>query len=340
MKTLPLTRARHAGNFATALEDKGEPTERLLERTRLPAEFLDNIGGDGIISAVNMLDFAEVAARHTGILDLGFWAGMVPIEEYGDFGKHVASAPSLHSAILTFCREVRGECSEANYYLRLGKSSAWFCHGPVGATSPQQSQHELYALMIIVQVIQLAMGANWKPARIRLQSKDESGARDNGFLLQTSIEFGAPITAVEFPLEGLVAPLDHASTKAYASRKHDTTAFADQFPDDPVNSLKRLIATYTRQSRQPTVELAAELAGVSKRTLQRFLSDKATTYSELVDQVRFDMALPLLSDRSYSITDISIQLAYANVAHFSRAFKRISGMSPNSYRKICEQQID
>lgn len=340
MKTLPLTRARHASNFATALEVKGEPTERLLERTRLPAEFLDSIGGDGVISAVNMLDFAEVAARKTGIRDLGVWAGKVSIEEYGDFGKHVASAPSLHSAILTFCREVHGECSTANYYLKLGKSSAWFCHGPVGTTISQQSQHELYALMIIIQVIQLAMGANWKPAHIRLQSKDESGAWDNDFLSKINIEFGAPITSVEFPIESLASPLHHASIKPYSSRKHDATAFADQLPNDPVNALKRLIATYTMPSQYPTIELAAEFAGVSKRTLQRFLSDKGTTYSGLVDQVRFDMATPLLRNRSYSISDISMQLAYSNVAHFSRAFKRISGMSPKSYRKICEQQID
>lgn len=336
MKTLPLTRARHASNFAIALEDKGEPAERLLEKTRLPAEFLDSIGGDGVISAVNMLNFAENAARRTGIMDLGFWAGMVPIEDYGDFGKHVASAPSLHSAILTFCREVRGECSEANYYLTLGKSSAWFCHGLVETTSSQQSQHELYALMIIVQVIQLAMGANWTPARIRLQSKDESCTRDNDFLSNTNIEFGAPITAVEFPLESLAAPLQHASIKTYWSSKHDATAFTDQFPDDPVNALKQLIATYARQSQQPTIELAANLAGVSKRTLQRFLSDRTTTYSELLDQVRFDMALPLLCDRSNSITDISNELGYANVAHFSRAFKRATGMSPVSYRKMLQ----
>ena len=337
MKTLPLTRARHASNFAVALEDLGEPAERLLERTRLPAEFLDSIGGDGVISAVNMLDFAETAARHTGILDLGFRAGLVPVEQYGQFGRHVASAPSLHSAIVTFCREVRGECSEADYYLTFGETSAWFCHGPVGATTEQQSQHELYALMIITQVIQLALGSGWKPARIRLQSRDESGARDNDFLSKTSIEFGAPITAVEFPLEGLATPLQYTSTRAYSSRKHDATAFADRFPEDPVDALKELIATYTRQSQQPTIQHAAELAGVSKRTLQRFLKNRATTYSELVDQVRFDLALPLLSDRSYSITDISVQLGYSNVAHFSRAFKRITGMSPHAYRKICQQ---
>ena len=334
MKTLPLTRARHASNFVIALENKGEPAERLLERTGLPAEFLDSIGGDGVISAVSMLDFAETAARHTGILDLGARAGMVPLEEYGEFGKHVASAPILHGAIMTFCREVRGECSGADYYLTIGKTGAWFCHGPVATTSLQQSQHELYALMIMIQVIQLALGSNWKPVHIRLQSFDESCAKVNDYLLKTNIDFGAPITAVEFPLESLTTPLRQPDRKACTLRDQDIEAFKDQFPDDPVIALKQLIATYARQSQQPSIEHIAGLAGVSKRTLQRFLNSMATSYSELVDQVRFDMALPLLHDKSYSITEISSQLGYADVAHFSRGFKRITGISPLAYRRI------
>ena len=39
-------------------------------------------------------------------------------------------------------------------------------------------------------------------------------------------------------------------------------------------------------------------------------------------------------DGQLTITDISFELGYANVAHFSRAFKRISGLSPKMYRNL------
>ena len=339
MKSVPLTRARHANNFAIALEDKGALIDGLLNRSHLPAELLQSIGDDGVISALSMLDFAENAAHQTGILDLGYWAGIVPLESYGEFGKHVVSAPTLYSAITTFCREVRSECSEADYYLKHDSSSAWFCHGPVGTSPIQQSQHELYALMIIIQVIQLALGSDWHPKRIRLQSRDKSGAKENKYLLKCDIEFGAPITAVEFPLKSLAAPLNKPARKSYTykavncgSTADDSDSFTINLPGDPLIALQELIALYIKQSKQPSIELAAELAGVSKRTLQRFLNSKATTYSDLLDQVKFNMAVPLLNDKSNSITDISLELGYANVAHFSRAFKRITGMSPKDYR--------
>jgi len=330
MKTIPLTRARHARNFAVALKDKGEASAQLLDRARLQPEFLDSIGRDGVISAIKMLDFAETAAWQTGILDLGFWAGSVPIEEYGTFGKHVTSSPNLHSAILTFCREVPEECSEANYFLTLGKTSAWFCHGPV---SSNMLQHELYAMMIIIQVIQQAMGSDWKPVNIRLQSEDDSLIRDNDFLLGMNIEFGAPITAVEFPLGALIWPLRQPSNTPYTNGSETAEAFIDKFPGEPTLALKKLIASHMRQSQQPSIEHIAEIAGMSKRTLQRVLSRRSTTYSRLIEQVRLDLALPLMANAQYSITDISAKLGYANIAHFSRAFKRQTGLAPRTYRQ-------
>lgn len=339
MESIPLTRVRHASNFVFALEEKGEPLygqpmERLLEGAKLPADLLHGIGDDGIISAVSMLEFAETAAHQTGILDLGFWAGKMPVEDYGDFGKRVICAPSLHGAIKTFCDEVRSECSTADYYLTHNRLSAWFCHGPVGVPPIRQSQHELYALMIIIQVIQLALGKRWKPSRIRLQTIDESCARDNHYLLDTNIEFGAPVTAVEIPLNSLATPLKNAAKRTC---KMNSVDIAENFSENPIAALKDLIAQQTWQSKQPSIELAAELAGVGKRTLQRYLSNNATSYRQLMDQVKYEIALPLLQDRSNSVTTISRELGYSDIAHFSRAFKRISGMSPRMYRKMLDK---
>lgn len=336
MKYIPLTRARHANNFAIALEEKGAPIDRLLDRARLPAELLYSVGDDGVIPALNMLEFAETAALHTGILDLGFWAGTVPIEKYGEFGQHVVSAPTLYTAIKTFCDEVSDECSEANYYLKHDGAHAWFCHGPVADSPVQQSQHELYVLMIITQVIQLALGSDWYPTRIRLQARDDASVKMNPYLSNANIEFGAPITAVEFPVASFATPLKPPARNVYTFLPRGDAATTISLPRDPLIALKELIALYIKQTKQPTIELTAEMAGVSKRTLQRFLNSKDTSYSDLLDEVRFNMALPLLNDKSNSITDISFELGYANVAHFSRAFKRITGMSPKSYRKILE----
>lgn len=332
MKSIPLTRARHATNFATAMEAKDMPVERLLSRSGLPVDLVENVDDNSVISALNMLGFAENAALDTGIEDLGFWAGTCPIEKYGNFGIRVTSKPSLYEAIQTYCAEVKGECSEADYYLLQDQAMAWFCHGPILMAPSIQLQHELYALMIMVQVIQLALGADWQPKTIRLQTNNVSGLSNNDFLLSANIEFGAPITAICVPLISLAKPVSHS--RQGNSRKGNICLpeHTANLSIDPMVALQQLITGIIQQSKPLRIELAAEAIGTSKRTLQRYLQSKGTNYSNLVDQARYKIALPLLKDRSISITEISYEIGYSHLAHFSRSFKRTTGMSPRAYR--------
>ena len=334
IKSVPLTRARHAINFGLALESKGIQAENWLKRSRLPVDLLEKRNDDCVVSALCMLDFAETAAADTCIHDLGYWAGTEPIKSYGDFGAHVVQAFSLYDAIQTFCSKVRGECSEADYYLVYNETKAWFCHGP-SADCMLQRQHELYALMIMMQVIRLALGTDWRPAQLRLQQKNETKLADNDFLAGSNIEFGAATTGIEIPLQKLATkikgPVGNLRIRS-GSRPDSYSAFFPSFPSDPLTALQALISNHIQQSKKPSIEIAAEFAGVSPRTLQRYLRSKATSYSKLLDQVRFDMAMPMLNDQSATISEIAYQLGYSNIAHFSRAFTRIAGMSPRAYR--------
>ena len=299
MKPIPLTRARHASNFAIALRRKGSPVERYLGRSHLPVDLVEQVSSDSVISALSMLDFAEKAAAGTGIRDLGYWAGMLPIEECGDFGARVGHAPSLYAAIQTFCSQVRGECSAADYYLINDGAKAWFCHGPFGSDF---RQHELYALMIMMQVIWLALGSDWRPAMLRLQQDNEAALYSNDFLLGSNIQLNAVATGIEIPLDKLATAIPDSDRKVSVSGMRSNSDSAP-FPIDPLSALQELISDHIRKSRKPSIEFAAEVAGVSTRTLQRYLSSKATSYSSLIDQVRFNMAMPLLNDGSVSITE-------------------------------------
>ena len=331
MKTIPLTRARHAGNFVIALQDQGQPVEPYISRFKLLDNLVVNVGGNSVMSAVTMLSFAERAALDTGIFDLGFFAGSVPVQEYGEFGQHVAGAPNLYSAIKTFCNEVSNECSAAGYYLTHDGISAWFCHSPIQGTPVLQLQHELYALMIMTQVIQLALGPGWRPRKIRIQSGSEADLLGNEFLRNINIEFNARVTGVEFPVRAFTKPLKTSPTTMLNARNSDP---ARNLSTEPLEALYSLISGFMESSINPSIEVAAEASGVSIRTLQRYLKSQSTSYSKLLDQVRLDVAMKLLADPKNSITDVTTELGYANIAHFSRAFKRLAGISPRSYRKI------
>ena len=94
----------------------------------------------------------------------------------------------------------------------------------------------------------------------------------------------------------------------------------------------RDILTHSEQ-HYLSIESVAERLHMSDRTLKRQLAAEGTSFSTLVDEVRYRHATSLLSRTDYSLEQIADELGYSDVANFSRAFKRWSGRSPSNWRK-------
>ena len=75
------------------------------------------------------------------------------------------------------------------------------------------------------------------------------------------------------------------------------------------------------------------MVGLNVRTLQRRLESQAVTYKQLIDRARFDLASQLLRQSHATVTDIAFDVGYTDVAHFTRAFRRWTGVSPREYRR-------
>ena len=94
----------------------------------------------------------------------------------------------------------------------------------------------------------------------------------------------------------------------------------------------RDILTHSEQ-HYLSIENVAERLHMSDRTLKRQLAAEGTSFSTLVDEVRYRHATSLLSRTDYTLEQIADELGYSDVANFSRAFKRWSGRSPSNWRK-------
>jgi len=82
-----------------------------------------------------------------------------------------------------------------------------------------------------------------------------------------------------------------------------------------------------------SIEAVADRLHMSDRTLKRQLAAEGTSFSTLVDEVRYRHATSLLSRTDFTLEQIADELGYSDVANFSRAFKRWSGRSPSNWRK-------
>lgn len=82
-----------------------------------------------------------------------------------------------------------------------------------------------------------------------------------------------------------------------------------------------------------TLGEVAEKTYVSQWHLSKLLNrHTGQSFSDILNHVRIEHAKELLKDPSLRIGDISEQVGFLDLAHFSRVFKKQEGMSANEYR--------
>ena len=82
-----------------------------------------------------------------------------------------------------------------------------------------------------------------------------------------------------------------------------------------------------------TLGLVAEKTYVSQWHLSKLLNKhEGRNFSEILNQIRVEHAKELLKEMQLRIADISEMVGFTDVAHFSRVFKKLEGISANEYR--------
>lgn len=82
-----------------------------------------------------------------------------------------------------------------------------------------------------------------------------------------------------------------------------------------------------------TLSEVAEHIYVSQWHLSKLLNKCCEkNFSEILNTVRVNEAKKLLKEPEYRIGDITEMVGFSDMAHFSRVFKKMEGISPNEYR--------
>lgn len=89
--------------------------------------------------------------------------------------------------------------------------------------------------------------------------------------------------------------------------------------------------------RQSDIQSLSAEMNMNPKKLQRPLHDEGTSYSQIFDDVRKNLARRLLRDSSMPSVRIALLLDYASDKSFIMAFKRWYNKTPARYRKYGER---
>ncbi len=332
MQPIALTRASQLIHVTDTLERLGFSAERMLEQAKLPLwHYCDP---DDLIPGHHVHALLHQAARNLGSASFGLLVGADnSVNTLGTFGRLVMSSPTIHQAFVTACRLIHLHNTGSHLSLAEVGDDVWFGHSEFPSPKIGRRQKELYVLMRLIEYGGMAAGPSWRPTKVCLQRREPPEPELREALGDPEIRIGQMITGIAMPRALLAQPLQRSEAPGEAVDEVESrlrrTAPADSF----VDTLRQLTATLLKQEEgAPQVETMAEITGLSIRSLQRHLAKDGLSHSEIVDQARYQAAVCQLEDSDKRITDIGLDLGYADSAHFTRAFKRWAGVTPREYR--------
>ena len=106
----------------------------------------------------------------------------------------------------------------------------------------------------------------------------------------------------------------------------------DELDQARVSQRVRAIIIHKLPDGEPGRDEIAEKLCISERTLQRQLLSEGTTFQQLLDQTRRELAGRYLRQPKLSLAEAAYLLGFAEPSAFSRACKRWFQLSPGQYR--------
>lgn len=82
----------------------------------------------------------------------------------------------------------------------------------------------------------------------------------------------------------------------------------------------------------PSREEVAEELGMSGRTLHRRLQDDGTSFRDILDEVRLQLARDYLGDRTLTVEAVAQKLGFQESQSFIRWFRPLAGTTPGEFR--------
>ncbi|MBL8542004.1 MAG: AraC family transcriptional regulator [Betaproteobacteria bacterium] len=187
------------------------------------------------------------------------------------------------------------------------------------------------AMAVIFNIMTSLCGPNWRPTEVLLSRSPPTDAAPYRRFFRAPLRFDADETALAFATTWLEQELPGADAKLRQMLQLQVDSLAANGNGDVVAQLRRVLRTML-VSGSGSQEQVARLFSMHRRTLNRRLRERNTTFHALVEQTRFDIARHYLEITHLPIVEIASTLDYADASAFTRAFRRWTGTTPAAWR--------
>jgi len=279
-----------------------------------------------------MMQLLEMCVRCSGDETLGLRAGEQLEPANGDVLAHaspfVATLGDAMRCISQYLRLVSD--AEEVTLVGAGELVEWRFRSTDGVARPPAVNDFIIASMMKLARLRAAKYEPPTELRFMHERPAYASAYDR---FETQVVFGAPYNTIVFPKSRLTMPVQRKTTPGQAAfEMHARQVLQRMSRKDGLSGRVREEVALHLSTGAVSMNWIAEHLAMSVATLRRRLGDEGTTYAEVVDDIRKQLADRYLKERALTVSEIAFLLGFANVTAFHRAFKRWRGMPPAAYR--------
>ena len=317
-----------------ALLWKGSKPFELLKQSNIDLDELANVGSRVPLNLCNKLYEQAVILTDDPLLPIRV-SQCVVASSFHALGYSILASATLKDAfvrIVQYERVLSSACSLSlsqhndSYYLELSLKSG-------DADQHIADQLELTMLLSIIKISRDLSHPGVSPIRFYTTAKCTHRKQFEDYV-GCEIEFSADNSMIIFDATCVEAKLPNFAPDLKILSSQATDEYLAGLDRNNIVSQVRSQVSALLATGAPSIDTVAENLNFSQRSLQRKLNDSGTSYKNLVESIRESMAEQYLNQQHLSLGEISYLLGFANVANFSRAFKRWKGVSPGAYRDI------
>jgi len=248
-------------------------------------------------------------------------------------GYAMLSSPDLRAGLESFARYLSLISDAATFEVQPERRGAWLILGHMGNTLRIPRQRQEYGLLALLMASRWLTRHELRPLAVESIFPEPSDFHPYRMAFECPLRFDQPATRMLLATSDLELPIPSRNASMYALH--------ERVMEDRLASLGNARTSYRvseeivrrlHQGEPRREDIAASLA-LTDRTLQRRLHAEKTSYQQLLDEARRELARKYLADEHYSLGQIADLLGFVDQSNFFRAARRWFGMPPGQYRQ-------
>ncbi len=263
--------------------------------------------------------FGLLLSEKTGISTLGLT------------GYLALNSPDVRTALDNLIRYFHLQSRASILFRKSEKNRVFFGYSIYQSGAEALSQIEDGAVAIIYNVLRSLCGPEWKPVEVCFAHRVPSNLEPYREFFGDRLRFDAEHSGIFFNIDWLRHPIETADSELYRILNKQVEQLDACHGSDFPAQVRRMIMIALPMGHAGADQISA-LFAIHTRTLNRRLNNHGTSFKELADEARYELAQQLMSTSDMSLGEISEILGYADSSAFTKAFKRWSGQTPSCWK--------